>query len=597
MQRQQAGLRKGRGQMKKKWLTAVGIALIASGLMLGCGKKTGPEEAPAPAEEPAVEEAAEEVPEEAAEVTAEEAPEEAAPEEAPAEDGTYQGDGWSVRYDPELFEVNETEEAAYFVYTGESAGTNMIGFSVIPDKMPQEVLGEKTEGWDDADTSRREGFFGEYGWCFWRTLIPKEDSSGLGEHLTAAEYNGGTFLMEVTNHFCGDDAVDMPVADAIADIADSLTFEAFEPQTEFSYVPGTYTRAAGQEDEWTKTEISGSLTLQDDHYGVLALDGEEEKKIIWSSTQLIDASDGKILCQYTVEGDRLYLQNGEEWPEFLKEKEALPEYVYTGENPYIQPIWEYMKENMGKDYDAADVMLPEFILLREDDTDPEDIKVWGRFWIENYSLVGTTLMTRSGGEYPGVAHLKKTDDGFEVTSMDIVEDGSNYSASVEEIFGVDDELKAGFMESSADLDDVRVGVMNEYTKNTGIEIEAVEDYGWDPKQVVFDKEFFVEYPDLSGEWEAEDGSAVMTVELPEEGSVYVLDITVTDADGKETGYHIYGQYEMSTNALYYFDAWTGEPGKEESMDMDAAMQGNFAVGEDNTLTWNNAGSEVVFIRK
>ena len=371
--------------MKKKWLTAVGVALIASGLMLGCGKSAGTEEAAAP-EEPAVEEAAEEVPEEAAEETveetAEEAPEEAAPEEAPAEDGTYQGDGWSVRYAPELFEVNEAEDAVYFVYTGESAGSNLIGFGVIPDKMPQEVLGEKTEGWDDADTLRREGFFGEYGWCYWRTLFPKEDSSGLGEHLTAAEYNGGTFLMEVTNHFGGDDAVDMPVADAIADIADSLSFESFEPQTEFSYVPGVYKRAAGVEDEWTKAEISGSLTLQEDHYGVLALDGEEEKKIIWSSFQLIDAADGKILTEYTVEGDSLYLQCGEEWPEFLKEKEALPEYVYTGENPYIQPIWEYMKENMGKNYEPADLMLPEFDLLREDDSDPEDIKVWGRFWLE-----------------------------------------------------------------------------------------------------------------------------------------------------------------------------------------------------------------------
>ncbi len=591
--------------MKKKLLTAVGISLVTLSLLAGCGKSAPAAEETAPAEEAPVEEA---------EAPAEEAPaeEEAAPaeEEAPAEEteaaaeaGTYQGDGWSVRYDPELFEVNEADGAAYFVYMGESAGTNMIGFSVIPDKMPQEVLGERTADWDDANTSRREGFFGEYGWCYWRTLAAKEGTSGMGEHLTAAEYNGGTFLMEVTNHFGGDDAIDIPVSDAIADIADSLTFDNFEPQQEFAYVPGTYVREAGVENEWTKEEVSGSVTLSEDHYGTLALDGQEEKKIVWSSYQLIDASNGKILGEYTIEGTNLYMQIGEEWPEFQKAgeaeeaQEALPEYEYTGENPYIQPIWLYMKENMGKNYEPADLMLPAFDILREDDSDPEDIKVWGRFMIENYSLRGTTLLTRSGGEYPGVAHLKKTADGYEVTSMDIVEDGSNYSASVEEIFGVDAELKAAFMESQYDYNDVLSSVMHEYSENTGVVIEAFEDYGWDPVPVVFDKEFVVEYPDLGGDWETEDGAASMTIDMPEEGSVYQLHITAKGEDGKENGYLIYGQYEMSTNSLYYFDAWTGDAGDENAMDQDTAMQGFFAVQDDNTICWNNNGAECIFVRK
>ena len=58
----------------------------------------------------------------------------------------------------------------------------------------------------------------------------------------------------------------------------------------------------------------------------------------------------------------------------------------------------------------------------------------------NYDLRGTTLMTRSGGVYPGLIHLKADGDTVEAVSMDQVQDGADYDASAEEIFGVDEEL-------------------------------------------------------------------------------------------------------------------------------------------------------------
>ncbi len=69
-------------------------------------------------------------------------------------------DGWTVSYDKKMFSVNEGNGSVDFVYTGESAGTNMVEISYIPDKQPEEALAEITDTWgEDADISRIEGFF------------------------------------------------------------------------------------------------------------------------------------------------------------------------------------------------------------------------------------------------------------------------------------------------------------------------------------------------------------------------------------------------------------------------------------------------------
>lgn len=161
-------------------------------------------------------------------------------------------------------------------------------------------------------------------------------------------------------------------------------------------------------------------------------------------------------------------------------KETLPAFVYTGEDPYFDAILDYMRKTEGESFDPSQVMIPAFILLEEDASDPEDIKVWGNFWIFNYDLEGTTLMMQSGGEAPGLIHLKKTDDGYEVTSMDRVGDGSNYDPDIERIFGVKKELLDAIRYDHDDLDTVRADYIRMYSEESGIEITAFQDYGWDP---------------------------------------------------------------------------------------------------------------------
>ena len=162
------------------------------------------------------------------------------------------------------------------------------------------------------------------------------------------------------------------------------------------------------------------------------------------------------------------------------EAQGVPAFEYTGENAYVAAICDYMKENIVKNYEPADVSIPAVDVIREDDSDENNIKVWCRIWLDNYALKGTTLMSRSGGNYAGRFDLKKDGDAYTVTAFDAVKDGSDSAPSEKAIFGIDDELMAGYQESDADVTDCRVDFAHMYAEANGITIEAIQDFGWDP---------------------------------------------------------------------------------------------------------------------
>ena len=116
---------------------------------------------------------------------------------------------------------------------------------------------------------------------------------------------------------------------------------------------------------------------------------------------------------------------------------SLPEFRYTNDAPYMNTILDYVKKTDGQYYDAGDVMIPNFIVLKADESDPQDVKVWGNFWTMNYDLQGDNLFTKNGGEVSGLIHLTKTPAGYEVTGFDKVGDGSSYTPDMNRIFGVD----------------------------------------------------------------------------------------------------------------------------------------------------------------
>jgi hypothetical protein len=118
--------------------------------------------------------------------------------------------------------------------------------------------------------------------------------------------------------------------------------------------------------------------------------------------------------------------------EFEKQEVVL---VNDQDITYEQAIKRYLVNEIGKDYAQGEYCVPSHMTVGIDDSNPEDIKFWGDFWIHNYNQVGDTLKCVSAGNHLGLMHIRKTEKGFQVTAFDQVADGADNLPSAKKIFG------------------------------------------------------------------------------------------------------------------------------------------------------------------
>lgn len=165
------------------------------------------------------------------------------------------------------------------------------------------------------------------------------------------------------------------------------------------------------------------------------------------------------------------------------EATSLPAYEYPGPELFYSVLYQYLIDELGQYYEAADVTIPCPIIIHEDESDKEDIRVWGNFYIYNYELNGDTLETTSGGSHPGCIHLKSTDEGYKVTSFETVADGSDFEPTAKKIFGdyYEDLTKSSGDEEANEA--LRAQIIANYVAANNLEIKAYKDYGWDPVEL------------------------------------------------------------------------------------------------------------------
>lgn len=158
---------------------------------------------------------------------------------------------------------------------------------------------------------------------------------------------------------------------------------------------------------------------------------------------------------------------------------------------YVAAIDRYLTEQIGSQYGKGEDMLPQGVagevvcipchtIVDVDEKDAGDIKVWGDFWVFNYRQVGDTLKCVSGGNHPGLIHVRQTGEQFEVTGFDQVEDGSRFLPSAKRIFG--DRFDA-FQRINSDekaRERTRAEAVAAFVKDHNIDAAMFQDYGWDP---------------------------------------------------------------------------------------------------------------------
>ena len=160
------------------------------------------------------------------------------------------------------------------------------------------------------------------------------------------------------------------------------------------------------------------------------------------------------------------------------EAPAQPE-VEVGEKvTFNTAVDDYLVNEIGKNYAQGDVCVPYAFVISSDEGNPEDILIWGDFWVYNYEISGDTLKTVSGGNHPGLMHVKKTDAGYEVTSFDAVADGADNLPSAKAIFGDKFDAYQEFSAAAEKREMERLRFTAEYVKKHNMSATMLQDYGW-----------------------------------------------------------------------------------------------------------------------
>ena len=146
-------------------------------------------------------------------------------------------------------------------------------------------------------------------------------------------------------------------------------------------------------------------------------------------------------------------------------------------------IDDFLSQKIAPDYREGEVTIPCYTIVGKDESNPDDIRVWGDYWVYNYDISGDTLKAVSGGSHPGLMHLKKTGDKYEVTLFDQVEDGSGYLPTAKEIFGDKFEDFQKISSDDKERDRARAEAISGYVKSKGLNVKMYKDYGWDPVEI------------------------------------------------------------------------------------------------------------------
>lgn len=175
----------------------------------------------------------------------------------------------------------------------------------------------------------------------------------------------------------------------------------------------------------------------------------------------------------------------------ITEEAGMPAYKYTGTLPYMRAVCDEIIVENEKFYDKADVAIPEPYIVRVDDSDQNDVKVWGRFGYFTYNVDGAYLQTQAGGLPVGVMHLAKDENGeWTVTSVQLAEDGAGCNTSLMKICENDRTLYDAFNIDEKSGNDNRAAFIREYLASNGMDFKGYQDYGWDPVDITIDQEVY-----------------------------------------------------------------------------------------------------------
>ena len=161
-----------------------------------------------------------------------------------------------------------------------------------------------------------------------------------------------------------------------------------------------------------------------------------------------------------------------------------PEAAQTLTDKYFQAIDRYVTDEIAPQYSPAEISVTYNDYAAVDDSNPDDIQVLGDFWVENYNIVGDTLMFVSGGNHSGKMHIKKDSEGnYFASGLDAVGDGSEFLPTAKAIFGDRfEDFQKAYSDNEA-REGIRKSAISEFVKKNNLAVKYYKDYGWPAVQL------------------------------------------------------------------------------------------------------------------
>lgn len=144
-----------------------------------------------------------------------------------------------------------------------------------------------------------------------------------------------------------------------------------------------------------------------------------------------------------------------------------------------------------EDYLSGEETITFYDYISVDDSDKQDIRLLGNFWIMNYNQSGDTLKMVSGGNQPGEMHIRMIGEGkyewisFRFVNKYVKED--DYEENAKQVFG---EHYDEYLEAQADLDRrqiVQSEAIADYVHNHGLSANYYQDKGQSAIKIPFEE--------------------------------------------------------------------------------------------------------------
>ena len=151
-------------------------------------------------------------------------------------------------------------------------------------------------------------------------------------------------------------------------------------------------------------------------------------------------------------------------------------YAFSGHDPLWAAVYNYLS------FDAIDMVDPEHALIPYanivdvDDSDPEDVHVYGDYYLWEFEINDDTLVAVSASHIPGVIHMEQTGDKDNALYYGLSMDQGLTDDEVKEIFGQYYEHYLTLSSDEEMRDSGIAGNIADYVKANGLSVTKYQLY-------------------------------------------------------------------------------------------------------------------------